>query len=426
VHGLATNAYVWQNLIGQLSDVRRCIAVDLPLHGQSLARPEQQLTIGAFADVLDQVCEGLDLSPVDLVAHDTGGAIAQVLAARHPERLRTLTLTNCETQDNIPPAAMAAIVEAARAGQFAPTVPALLADPVASRAFFAPGYQDPAHLTADLVTSYLAPLISTADAAERFQDLIAGLGPDELAAAGPGLRTLEVPTLIAWGTDDDFFALKWAYWLRDTIPGADEVVEITDGKLFFPHERAADLAPHIRRHWTAPVKLELLQQVTEEFAAYLSEVTDGDLTAPTPCHRWAIQDLYAHMLDVNARLAEALDPRAAPPAPRGGCAPRETIYRDSARYAADALAGAGEAGEEPLESLVANTLIHTWDIAQATQLKFDPPSPHAIDIALRYLHRLPLESRGQDKQFAAILDFPAAAPMDEILFLSGRTPTRRT
>lgn len=52
VHGLATNAYVWQNLIGHLSDVRRRIAVDLPLHGQSPARPEQQLTIGAFADVL--------------------------------------------------------------------------------------------------------------------------------------------------------------------------------------------------------------------------------------------------------------------------------------------------------------------------------------------------------------------------------------
>jgi uncharacterized protein (TIGR03083 family) len=70
------------------------------------------------------------------------------------------------------------------------------------------------------------------------------------------------------------------------------------------------------------VKLELLTKVTEEFAAYLSEVTDGDLTAPTPCARWVIQDLYAHMLDVNARLAQALDPRAAPPPPRRACAPR--------------------------------------------------------------------------------------------------------
>jgi pimeloyl-ACP methyl ester carboxylesterase len=251
VHGLATNAYVWHNLIGHLSDVRRCIAVDLPLHGRSSARPQQELTIGAFADVLCHVCEGLGLPQVDLVAHDTGGAIAQVLAARHPERLRTLTLTNCETQDNIPPAAMMATVEAARAGQLAPMAPALLADPAASRAFFASGCQYPERLTADLVTSFLAPLLGTEEAAARLQDLIAGLGPDDLAAAEPGLRALDVPTLIAWATDDDFFALRWAHWLRDTIPGAGEVVEITDGKLFFPYERAADLAPHIRRHWTA-------------------------------------------------------------------------------------------------------------------------------------------------------------------------------
>lgn len=176
------------------------------------------------------------------------------------------------------------------------------------------------------------------------------------------------------------------------------------------------------------MKLELLEAVTEEFASHLSEVTDGDLVTPTPCARWAIGDLYAHMLDANARLAEALGPDpdpdagAAPPASHHAGAPRESIYRDSARHAADALARVGEAGEELFESQVANTLIHTWDLAQATQLEFDQPSPHAIDIALRYLQRLPAECRGQGKPFAAIGDFPAAAPMDEVLFLSGRTP----
>ncbi len=247
VHGIATNAYVWRDLIDRLSDIRRCIAIDLPLHGQSPAA--QEMTIDGFADVLAETCERLGLTEVDLVAHDTGGAIAQVFAARHPELLRTFTLTNCETRENIPPAAMAPTVDLARSGQLAPAAPAILADPAASRGFFEIGYQNAELLTSELVNAFLEPVVGTPAAAEKFQELIAGLGPDALLAAEPALRELHVPTLIVWGTDDVFFDVKFAYWLRDLIPGAGEVVEIPGGRLFFPHERAAELASHIRRHW---------------------------------------------------------------------------------------------------------------------------------------------------------------------------------
>jgi hypothetical protein len=36
-----------------------------------------------------------------------------------------------------------------------------------------------------------------------------------------------------------FFDLSWAYWLKDLIPGASEVIEIDGGRLFFPDERPA-------------------------------------------------------------------------------------------------------------------------------------------------------------------------------------------
>jgi hypothetical protein len=39
--------------------------------------------------------------------------------------------------------------------------------------------------------------------------------------------------------------------LRDTIPGVTEIVEIEGAKLYFPDERAADLIPHLLRHWDA-------------------------------------------------------------------------------------------------------------------------------------------------------------------------------
>ena len=63
------------------------------------------------------------------------------------------------------------------------------------------------------------------------------------------LSRLQVPTLIVWGTADKFFRRKWAYWLRDTIPGASEVVEIDGGRLFFPDERATEFTAALRRHW---------------------------------------------------------------------------------------------------------------------------------------------------------------------------------
>ncbi len=172
-----------------------------------------------------------------------------MLAARHPELLRTLTLTNCETQDNIPPAAMAATVQLARSGELAAAAPAILADTASSRAFFAVGYEDPEFLSPELVRAFLEPVIGTPATAERFQELIAGLGPTDLLAAEPALRNLGVPTMIIWGTNDQFFDLKWAYWLQGTIPSALKVLEIAGGKLFFPQERAAELAPHVRHHW---------------------------------------------------------------------------------------------------------------------------------------------------------------------------------
>ncbi|MFF0523047.1 alpha/beta fold hydrolase [Actinomadura nitritigenes] len=61
VHGVATNAYIWHDLITLLADTRRCIAIDLPLHGQSPAAPEHPLTVGAFADTLADVCAHLSL-----------------------------------------------------------------------------------------------------------------------------------------------------------------------------------------------------------------------------------------------------------------------------------------------------------------------------------------------------------------------------
>ena len=250
VHGLGTNALLWRHVIQAFADDRRCVAIDLPLHGRTPAAAGQDFSLSALAEVVEGVCETAGLRSVDLVAHDTGGAVAQVFAARHSRRLRSLCLTNCETHDNVPPEAFKPTADLAASGALAAGAAALLADPEAARALvFGSGYEDVTHLDLELLRSFLDPVLGTPERARQFERFILSLRPDDLLAAEPQLARLTVPTLIVWATQDVFFDLSWAYWLKSLIPGASEVIEIDGGRLFFPEERPADLIDALRKHW---------------------------------------------------------------------------------------------------------------------------------------------------------------------------------
>ena len=252
VHGIATNAYLWRNVIGTLASQRRCVAVDLPLHGQSPVTAGQDLSIAALAAGLDDFCDALGLTGIDLVANDTGGAIAQIFAARHPQKLATLTLTNCDTSDNLPPEAFKPMVELAKTGNLAPSAVELFADlNAAAELSFGAGYEHLDQIDPAVIRSYLEPCIGTMERARQFERLLAALDAGDLTAVTPLLSELTVPTLVVWGTGDTFFDVSWAYWLRDIIPGTTRVVEVGGARLFFPDERPADLAPYLQQHWAA-------------------------------------------------------------------------------------------------------------------------------------------------------------------------------
>jgi pimeloyl-ACP methyl ester carboxylesterase len=251
VHGLGTSSYLWRHVIDQIGSQRRCVAVDLPLHGRTPAAADQDFSLPGLARFVADCCDALELTGIDLVANDTGGAVAQVFAAGHAERLHTLALTNCETHDNLPPKALLPSVLLARMGLLARLAPLLVRGPRGRKRFYRGGYSDVTSLPDDIARAWLDPLFGTAESARQFQRLITSLRARDLLAIEPALARLNVPTLIVWGTGDIFFRRNWAYWLRDTIPGATGVVEIEGARLLFPDERAAELTAALRRHWAA-------------------------------------------------------------------------------------------------------------------------------------------------------------------------------
>src|SRR5271166_5172703 len=86
IPGLFVNADLWQHQLVALADVRRCIAVDLLGHGESSYPEGVPLTHDLQAEAVLELIDALDLDRVDLIGNDSGGAIAQLILARAPER----------------------------------------------------------------------------------------------------------------------------------------------------------------------------------------------------------------------------------------------------------------------------------------------------------------------------------------------------
>jgi pimeloyl-ACP methyl ester carboxylesterase len=254
VHGLFMSGYMWHRSIDAVKDDRRCIAYNLPAHGGSEVASGQDLDFEANVGMLEAFCDALGVETFDLVANDTGGAFAQGLAARSPDRVRTLTLTNCEARDWMPSKSELAqlVGKLAEEGQLAPVLKANYDDRDAAReGAFAATIQWPDRLSDDEVRGIMEPHQATLEGARRLERFITSLTPEQLMAIEPRLRELDVPTIAVWGTADPIFPLELAHWLRDTIPGLREVVEIEGGLLFWPWERGEELVPHLRRHWEA-------------------------------------------------------------------------------------------------------------------------------------------------------------------------------
>jgi len=145
VHGVLMNGHLWRHQLAQLSDLRRCIAPDLLAHGDTEIAPAQDVSVSANARMLVEFLDALGVDQVDLVGNDSGGGIAQILAAHHPERVRSLALTNCDAHDNWSPVAFKPFLALAAAGGLPAALGAMLDDKRLYRAADAlgPAYEDP-------------------------------------------------------------------------------------------------------------------------------------------------------------------------------------------------------------------------------------------------------------------------------------------
>ena len=251
VHGVLLNGHLWRHQLKHLSDVRRCIAVDLLAHGDTEIAPDQDVSVTANARMLKEVLDALSIDQVDLVGNDSGGGISQIFSALYPERVRSLTLTDCDAHDNWPPEAFKPFLAMSASGGLRGTLEAMLSDKSIYRSpqALGPAYEHPELVTDDSIEAYLRPFLRTDQRIRDLERFLTAFDNKHTLAIEARLKKLKAPTLIVWGTDDVYFDIKWSHWLADTIPGTRRRVELKGARIFFPEERWEDFDNELRAHW---------------------------------------------------------------------------------------------------------------------------------------------------------------------------------
>ncbi len=237
VHGLGGSAPNWTEFAGVLRNHLAIEAIDLPGHGRSGPAPKNDYSLKAHARVVADYIAQSGRGPVHLIGNSLGGAVSVLVAAEHPELVRTLTLISPAVPDNRVRAfplrndPRMALLALPGLGEFAMRqfntkyppevrVKGTIALCFADRTRYPEARMREA--VAEARARLAMPWANTA-----FLRSMRGLAGAQFVKGRVGwstLRTIKVPTLVVWGDTDRLVAPDLAPYVAAAIPESRLVV----------------------------------------------------------------------------------------------------------------------------------------------------------------------------------------------------------
>lgn len=255
LHGFPLSSFQWRGALERLSPYRRCIAPDFLGLGHTRVAEGQGVGPDDQVAMLVALLDALGVAAADVVASDSGGAVAQLLMLRHPGRVRSLLLANCDSEIQSPPPAMLPVIHLARQGKYADEwlVPwwkdkALARSPEGIGGMC---YADPSHPTDEAIDMYFGPLLSTGRRIALANAYAVALERNPLDGIEAAMQHSRTPVRIVWGKGDTIFSAKNADYLDYACGGSRGIRWLEGSKLFWPEERPEVIAEEALRLWSA-------------------------------------------------------------------------------------------------------------------------------------------------------------------------------
>ncbi len=260
LHGCPFSSFVWRNILPALGAAgHRCLAPDLLGLGDTETPAGADWSLRAQADMIIGWLDVLGLDRVAVVGHDHGGAVAQILAAHHPERIDRLVLSNVEAYDNWPSRHERPFISATQLPGVGRLVMWAWSRPGLLRWALAAGHAvaERSVLTDELARGYVRANLSDPHKRAKTRRFLAGqIDPANNRAtldALEGLRRFDRPTLLVWGGDDPHFGPQWAERLATDIPGVERVEVLADAGHLVMEDQPRRVAEILTGFLTTPV-----------------------------------------------------------------------------------------------------------------------------------------------------------------------------
>jgi haloalkane dehalogenase len=242
VHGWPLSAATFRNLVPLLSAHYTLHLFDLPGTGNSRGW-QGRIGLAEHAVTLERAVDELRLVKYALVAHDSGGSIARLLAAADP-RVQALVIGNTEIPGHIPWQ-----LKVYGFGARHPTMAALMFSAMRlgfvrrSSLGFGGCFADARYVDGEFGQLFVEPLLSSREVANGQMALVRNLDWALIDQLEETHARIAAPVRFIWGTDDPFFPIARARKMLPQLRSA-ELVEIPGAKLFAHEDHAEAFAAH--------------------------------------------------------------------------------------------------------------------------------------------------------------------------------------